>query len=232
VQNNRICGPVRTFPISAEAPITADIARRGAVRRATPFLPREAASSGSGSQTGSQRRQEPGDVRLSPATITAAKRLIEPRPATPGDGPEAPCKRTVSGSNPLTGSLSMSLTCAFVVDTLSGRPPRRACENPVQGVRRNLNHRKQPSGPTRNSAPLRRERTPSSKHGRSSPGYAAALGEQARSPRPSTSCKLTRSKQDENGSMSPTNRVPRLTTAEELGWRIRHRGHPRSDGYR
>jgi hypothetical protein len=36
--------------------------------------------------------------------IIAAERHIEPRSAIPRDGSDAPCKRTVSGSNPLTGS--------------------------------------------------------------------------------------------------------------------------------
>jgi hypothetical protein len=68
---------------------------------------------------GSQRRQQPSDAGLSPAMIIAAKRHIEPRWAIPADGPDAPCKRTVGGSNPLTGSRPVDykqkrrLTCDY-----------------------------------------------------------------------------------------------------------------------
>ena len=55
---------------------------------------------------------------------------------------------------------------------------------------------------TRNSAHPANGRTPSSRPGSILPGYAAAPGAPARSPRPSTYCRSTRQKQDEKGSLS------------------------------
>jgi hypothetical protein len=53
---------------------------------------------------GSQCRQAVTDVGRRPATIGAGRWLIRRRPAIVRDRPIAPCKRQVSGSNPLTGS--------------------------------------------------------------------------------------------------------------------------------
>jgi hypothetical protein len=45
-----------------------------------------------------------GDAGQQPPTITAVQRHTRPQSAMPGNQQGAPCKRTVSGSNPLTGS--------------------------------------------------------------------------------------------------------------------------------
>ena len=66
--------------------------------------PMTAGSPTAGSQMGSQRRQAVADAGRRPATIGAGRWLIRRRPATVHDGRIAPCKRQVSGSNPLTGS--------------------------------------------------------------------------------------------------------------------------------
>jgi hypothetical protein len=66
--------------------------------------PMTAGSPTAGSQMGSQRRQAVTDAGRPTATIGAGNWLIRRRPATVHDGPIAPCKRQVSGSNPLTGS--------------------------------------------------------------------------------------------------------------------------------
>jgi hypothetical protein len=68
------------------------------------YNPMTAGSPTAGSQMGSQRRQAVTDSGRRPATIGAGRRLIRRRPATVRDGRIAPCKRQVSGSNPLTGS--------------------------------------------------------------------------------------------------------------------------------
>lgn len=67
---------------------------------------------------------------------------------------------------------------------------------PYKG-KENRNPRKKPTAPIRNSAHPGKEQAPNSRHGRSRPGYAAAPGGQARSPKPSSSFRLTRPKQDE-----------------------------------
>src|ERR1700730_6718052 len=54
-----------------------------------------------GSQTGSQRRQTPGDAERRPATITPANWLFRRQRAMSSDGWVAPYKRGVTGSNPV-----------------------------------------------------------------------------------------------------------------------------------
>jgi hypothetical protein len=61
-------------------------------------------STHAGSQKGSQRRQAPSAAGRSATTIAAARRHIRPQSATLYNQSNAPCKRTVSGSTPLTGS--------------------------------------------------------------------------------------------------------------------------------
>jgi hypothetical protein len=63
------------------------------------------------------------------------------------------------------------------------------------------NRRKRPAVLTRNSAPSASVRTRSSRHGRSSPGSAAARGAPGNSRRPFTYCSSTRRKQDGISSM-------------------------------
>ena len=79
--------------------------------------PMTAGSPTAGSQMGSQRRQAVTDTGRPTATIGAGNWLIRRRRATVQDGPIAPCKRQVSGSNPLTGSSSEALSG----DSLSSR---------------------------------------------------------------------------------------------------------------
>jgi hypothetical protein len=66
--------------------------------------PMTAGSPTAGSQMGSQRRQAVTHAGRPTAPIGAGNWLIRRRPATVHDGLIAPCKRQVSGSNPLTGS--------------------------------------------------------------------------------------------------------------------------------
>jgi hypothetical protein len=66
--------------------------------------PMMAGSPTAGSQMGSQRRQTVTDSGRPQATVNAAKWHVEPRSPTFRDCWTAPCKRQVSGSNPLTGS--------------------------------------------------------------------------------------------------------------------------------
>ena len=66
--------------------------------------PMTAGTPTAGSQMGGQRRQAVTDAGRRPAPIGAGRWLIRRRPATVHDGPIAPCRRQVSGSNPLTGS--------------------------------------------------------------------------------------------------------------------------------
>ena len=54
----------------------------------------------SGSQTGSQRRQRPGDARPQSARIHAVRWLIERHGATYRDASTVPSKQRVAGSNP------------------------------------------------------------------------------------------------------------------------------------
>ena len=98
------------------------------------------------------------------------------------------------------------------------------------GARGNLNRRKRPTAPTRNCGHLENEQTPSSKRGGSSPGYAAAPGAQARSPRRSSSFNLTRPKQDEKGSRTVSGSILRRSPislgvypsrAQAITWRYR-----------
>ncbi len=65
-------------------------------------------SLGSGSHSGSQRRQPPSDIGRPRATVIPAEKHMRPYQATFRHRWDAPCKRTVSGSNPLTGSTSPS----------------------------------------------------------------------------------------------------------------------------
>ena len=54
-----------------------------------------------GSQTGSQRRQTPGDIRRHPATISPDSWVFRRQWVTSRDGRIAPYKRGVTGSNPV-----------------------------------------------------------------------------------------------------------------------------------
>ena len=53
-----------------------------------------------GSQTGSQRRQTPGDAGRHPATVSPDSWLFRRQQATSSDSKTAPYKRGVTGSNP------------------------------------------------------------------------------------------------------------------------------------
>ncbi len=81
---------------------------------------------------------------------------------------------------------------------------------PRTGAGGSPSRRKPPTARTRNSAHPEKEQTHSSRHGRSSPGYAAAPGEPTRSPKPSSFCRVVRPKQVEKCSLP----VPIVSTCQ------------------